>query len=247
MTTFGTAHELSNNRTMEQREWLSARELPIEVQDLILSPEELRITLGYGEAEPGPEVQEIIDHLTARALDVCHPRSGFRIVEGYVEHQHLILAGLDFDPGAIIAAQLRKGTCFAVFIASIGTEMDTWLHDLREGDDIVSAYIADALGSVMAEAIVVCGLNRIEQHVTSAGLRITNPYSPGYCGWDVSEQHALFSLLPENFCGVQLGESGLMLPIKSVSAVIGIGPDVERRDYGCALCRKADCYKRKLK
>jgi len=52
--------------------------------------------------------------------------------------------------------------------------------------------------------------------------------------------------LPEGFCGVRLCESGLMLPIKSVSAVVGIGPEVERRDYGCALCRKADCYKRRL-
>ncbi|EKC53912.1 protein containing Vitamin B12 dependent methionine synthase, activation region domain protein, partial [human gut metagenome] len=114
------------------------------------------------------------------------------------------------------------------------------------GDDVVAAYVADALGSVMAEAIVACGLDCLERYVAPEGLRITNSYSPGYCGWNVSEQHALFSLLPEGFCGVRLCESGLMLPIKSVSAVVGIGPEVERRDYGCALCRKADCYKRRL-
>lgn len=171
---------------------------------------------------------------------------GFRIVEGRVERQRLKLGELDFEPGAIIAAQLRKGSCFAVLIASVGAEMDAWLHDLREGDDVVAAYVADALGSVMAEAIVACGLDRLERYVAPEGLRITNSYSPGYCGWNVSEQHALFSLLPEGFCGVRLCESGLMLPIKSVSAVVGIGPEVERRDYGCALCRKADCYKRRL-
>lgn len=231
---------------MERNEWMAARELPLSVRDLTISPAELRAALGYGTAEPGPDVQEIVDRLTARALEICRPRLGFRIVEGRVERQRLKLGELDFEPGAIIAAQLRKGSCFAVLIASVGAEMDAWLHDLREGDDVVAAYVADALGSVMAEAIVACGLDRLERYVAPEGLRITNSYSPGYCGWNVSEQHALFSLLPEGFCGVRLCESGLMLPIKSVSAVVGIGPEVERRDYGCALCRKADCYKRRL-
>lgn len=226
---------------------MAARELPLTAQDLVLSPAELRAALGYGESEPGPDVQEIVDRLTEEALGVCRPRLGFRIVEGAVERQHLTLDGLGFEPGAIIAAQLRKGTCFAILIASVGAEMDAWLHDLREGNDVVAAYVADALGSVMAEAIVACGLDRLERHVASEGLKITNSYSPGYCGWNVSEQHALFSLLPEGFCGVKLCESGLMLPIKSVSAVVGVGPGVERKDYGCALCRKADCYKRRLK
>lgn len=229
---------------MDRNEWMSARELSLVAEDLALLPAEVRATLGYGTAEPSAEVQRIIDRLTLRALAVCRPRLGFRIVEGYVERQRLILDGLTFEPGAIISAQLRKSCCFAILLASVGTEMDHWLHDLREGKDIVEAYVADALGSVTAEAIVACGLERLERYVASRGWRITNSYSPGYCGWNVSGQHALFSLLPEHFCGVRLCDSGLMLPIKSVSAVVGLGPDVERRDYGCALCRKADCYKR---
>ena len=171
---------------MERNEWMAARELPLSVRDLTISPAELRATLGYGTAEPGPDVQEIVDRLTARALEICRPRLGFRIVEGRVERQRLKLGELDFEPGAIIAAQLRKGSCFAVLIASVGAEMDAWLHDLREGDDVVAAYVADALGSVMAEAIVACGLDRLEQYVAPEGLRITNSYSPGYCGWNVS-------------------------------------------------------------
>jgi len=224
---------------------MSARELPVTVRNLTLSPAELRAALGYGTAEPGPDVREIVNRLTARALAVCRPRLGLRIVEGCVGRRHLTLSGVDFEPGAIIAAQLRKGIRFAVLIASVGAEMDGWLHEQSAGGDVVAAYVADALGSVLAEAIVAFGLEWLERHVASEGLRITNSYSPGYCGWDVSEQHALFSLLPDDFCGVRLCESGLMLPIKSVSAVVGIGPDAERRDYGCALCRKADCYKRR--
>jgi hypothetical protein len=75
-------------------------------------------------------------------------------------------------------------------------------------------------------------------------MKITNRYSPGYCGWDVSDQHKLFSLLPNNFCGIKLTENALMIPIKSVSAVIGIGKNVERKDYQCSICEIEFCYKR---
>jgi hypothetical protein len=36
-----------------------------------------------------------------------------------------------------------------------------------------------------------------------------------------------------------------MLPIKSVSGIIGLGPSVRRLDYTCGLCTFQKCYKRR--
>ena len=77
-----------------------------------------------------------------------------------------------------------------------------------------------------------------------AGLKITNRYSPGYCGWDTREQHKLFSLLPENSCGIRLTESALMLPIKSVSGFIGVGANVRFNPYTCKMCDAEFCVYR---
>ena len=74
--------------------------------------------------------------------------------------------------------------------------------------------------------------------------KTTNRYSPGYCGWNVSDQQKLFALLPKNFCGVSLNENSMMLPVKSISAVIGIGKTVEKKDYQCSICDVEFCYKR---
>ena len=38
-----------------------------------------------------------------------------------------------------------------------------------------------------------------------------------------------------------------MVPIKSVSGIIGLGEKVRRLDYTCGLCDFKQCYKRKLK
>ena len=128
----------------------------------------------------------------------------------------------------------REGGCVAELLGGVGTEVGGGLDEMRDGGEGVVADVADARGSVLAESIVACGLDRLEARMSADGLRITNSYSPGYCGWDVAEQHVLFSLLPEGCCGVRLCESGLMLPIKSVSAVVGSGPGIERKEYGGA-------------
>jgi len=85
------------------------------------------------------------------------------------------------------------------------------------------------------------------KEMISADKKITNRYSPGYCGWDVAEQQKLFQLMPDNFCGVKLNDSSLMDPEKSVSGFIGIGENVRYNPYTCGLCDMKDCIYRKLK
>jgi len=76
-------------------------------------------------------------------------------------------------------------------------------------------------------------------------MSLSNRYSPGYCGWPVSDQHILFSLFPEGFCGIELNGSALMTPLKSVSGVIGIGPALRREEYDCGICDMQDCVRRR--
>ena len=116
---------------------------------------------------------------------------------------------------------------------------------MQEGD-MVRVFVADAVGSVIAERVADRMQESMAAYVADRGYRHTNRFSPGYCGWHVSEQQRLFSLFPQPApCGVTLTDSSLMLPIKSVSGVIGIGSNVRYLDYTCGLCDLANCYKRK--
>ena len=115
----------------------------------------------------------------------------------------------------------------------------------RNGDP-VTGYIIDTIGSEAVERVADILESRLLDVLADDSLKITNRYSPGYCDWSVSEQQKLFSLLPEHFCGINLTDSSLMIPVKSVSGIIGIGSDVTREEYPCRFCSRTDCHKRHL-
>jgi hypothetical protein len=73
---------------------------------------------------------------------------------------------------------------------------------------------------------------------------MTNRFSPGYCGWNVKDQFTLFSFFPEKFCGIELTDSALMVPVKSVSGIIGLGENVQKKAYPCDVCTMQNCYRR---
>ncbi|MCD8291796.1 MAG: methionine synthase [Prevotella sp.] len=147
-----------------------------------------------------------------------------------------------FDIGKIIARQLRDSSAFAFFIATAGMEFQHFLEELKQENDMVKLFIADAIGSVIAEKTADCMEEELQKHIDIYSWKHTNRFSPGYCGWHVSQQQLLFPLFgSEAPCGVTLTESSLMYPIKSVSGVIGIGATVCKFPYSCGLCDMKTC------
>ena len=152
-----------------------------------------------------------------------------------------------FHVGSIIARQLRGAEAYAFFIATAGTEYEAYAQRLRHEGDEVRLFIADALGSVIAEHCADAMERQLQASIDKLSWSHTNRFSPGYCGWPVSEQQVLFPLFAGHTCGVSLNDSSLMVPVKSVSGIIGMGTAVSRKDYVCHLCSYEKCYKRKHK
>lgn len=151
-----------------------------------------------------------------------------------------------FDMGKIILRQLRDSQAYALFICTSGTEFEAYQQWLKEQGDIVRIFIADALGSVIAEKTADLMELHLQESIGKLSWQHTNRFSPGYCGWHVSQQQLLFPLFNGQTCGVALTDSSLMMPIKSVSGIIGVGKKVRKLDYTCGLCDFKQCYKRRL-
>lgn len=209
-----------------------------------LSFEELGITaadvyeqMGYHDAQPDKATQQETAMILKEVSQWLRPRFSYFVVNKQP----------DFEMGNIILRQLRGSEAFALFICTSGLEFETYQHRLKEQGDMVRVFIADALGSVIAEKCADQMEKALQESIDKLGWKHTNRFSPGYCGWHVSQQQLLFPLFQGHTCGVKLTDSSLMVPIKSVSGIIGLGEKVRKLEYTCGLCDFKQCYKRKKK
>ncbi len=206
-------------------------------EDLGISLSELYEQMGYEQAVPDKATVKETDMIIAEAKSFLRPRFSF-----FVQRELP-----DFAIGKIIERQLKGAEAYAFFICTAGVEYEAFQERLKKEGDMVRVFIADALGSVIAEKAADQMELSLQENIDKLGWHHTNRFSPGYCGWHVSQQQLLFPLFKGETCGVKLTESSLMLPIKSVSGIIGLGPNVRHLDYTCGLCDFKQCYKRKKK
>jgi hypothetical protein len=73
---------------------------------------------------------------------------------------------------------------------------------------------------------------------SSRGSQASSPISPGMPGLPIKEQWKLFEMVPTRDIGVSLTSAGIMVPRKSASMVIGMGPHMKTwtRTEVCAHC-----------
>lgn len=223
-------------------------EQTVRFEDLRFNLSELYEAMGYGNATPDPMTIAESVSIIREVREWVRPSFLFFYTEGELnnEREELKAKDINFRIGKIICRQLRGSESYVFFTATAGQEFENYQERLKQAGDIVRIYIADALGSILAEKTADLMEEALEKELIQKNWKHTNRFSPGYCGWHVSEQQKLFSIFPVSEpCGIRLTASSLMLPIKSVSGVIGLGANVRKLDYTCGLCTYEQCFRRK--
>ena len=206
--------------------------------------------MGY---EPGtaPEpVTMLINEITEELLPLGDIKAEYRIfrdISFRKEDKCLQVEGVTFNIKPIIYRQMKEAEEAALFICTAGPVIGEKSRNSMKSGDLLRGYVYDVIGSEVVEAAADMMQEELRRRMAARGKEITNRFSPGYCGWDVAEQHKLFSFFKDNFCGITLTESALMNPVKSVSGIIGIGKNVRYTSYQCHLCDDKNCIYRNRK
>jgi hypothetical protein len=204
--------------------------------DLNISSADIYEQMGYHDTQPDEDTQRETAAIVSEVRAWLRPRFCYLVVRQLPA----------FDMGKIILRQLRGAEAYALFVCTSGVEFEAYQQRLKQKGDMVRVFIADALGSVIAEKTADRMEETLQQSIDKLGWHRTNRFSPGYCGWHVSQQQLLFPLFGvKEPCGIQLTDSSLMVPIKSVSGIIGLGHSVRYQPYTCGLCDFKNCYKRR--
>ena len=226
------------------------REFKYAFKDLSIQPEDLHELLGFENnviPEPFPEyIQSAIEF----APKLCSVQGGYRLFNAVAidtENYTISIEDQCFSPSKTVAIQLKQSEKAALFMCTAGAGISEHANRISAENDPMMGYVFDILGSVTVEKAMNKIQFELQEEVKLEGLGITDRYSPGYCEWSVGEQQKLFSFFPENFCQIQLSESSLMHPIKSVSGIIGIGKDLHPKGYQCNWCTDQNCIYGRLR
>lgn len=196
-----------------------------------------------------PLVEDVVKKVFAAMEDTAEITGGYRIMEcTAVDAQEGIVncAGNLLVPGRKISRYMQGAEQVALFICTAGERFTTLSHAYQQNGDFLEAFIVESIGSATVENAMDNIQRALEADMQKEGEKITNRYSPGYCDWKLSGQQALFRAIGTHPTGITLTESCLMQPIKSVSGIIGIGKEVKKRPYGCAICNSKTCTYRKI-
>jgi hypothetical protein len=218
------------------------------LSELPLDQKTIKRHLGYRDGTaPEPvstAIAELLPHIGSHADVKC----GYRILpQGSVNVQsETVSCGpVTLTMGSVITKQLRNSSTLALYVSTAGPGMERWSNQLMAEGDMLRGFVVDAIASDLVGIASEWLEQKIAGAVKSRGWSLTNGYSPGYCDWPVSDQHNLFSLFPPGFCGITLTESALMVPVKSLSGVLGLGAGLKKGAYQCAICELKDCYRRR--
>lgn len=218
--------------------------------DLKLNITQIEKVMGYKDGESHETISQLVGKVLKEAetdFSIRAEYSVFPVIRFNEAEKSVEINNLTFNLRKIVFGQIKKSDSIAVFLCTAGKEIGIRSRAAMKEGDLLTGYIYDVIGSEIADAAADLMQDSLKKAMASEGRKITNRYSPGYCDWDVAEQHKLFQLMPDNFCGIKLNASALMDPEKSISGFIGIGEHVRYNQYTCGLCEMKDCIYRKVR
>ena len=199
--------------------------------------------LGYHGREPDTGVAEAVDSCTAALQAVAEPRHVRRVFPlERVSADHFRIEGMDVV-SRNLSRNLRGCSEVCLMAATLGLGPDRLVQRAEALGKMSRAVILQAAAAAMIEAYCDDVNEEIRMEAASKGLFLRPRFSPGYGDFSLEHQTELFRILEvQKKIGVTLTGSLLMMPSKSVTAVIGLSKDnTHCMVQGCEACGKQDC------
>ena len=151
---------------------------------------------------------------------------------------YVVIDGVKFS-SRLLRANLDSLDRVYPYVCTCGRELYDWAKSL---DDILEQYWMDKIMEAVLEVAILAFQSHLKSNYELDSVSNMNPGSLE--DWPISQQKQLFTLLGDPFekVGVELTDSFLMLPMKSIS---GIRFSSDKDFINCQLCPRENCEKRR--
>lgn len=171
----------------------------------------------------------------AIAYEVCPIRE--------IRHSQTVLGNGQVFRSHLIASVLGHATEAALIVCTIGDRLEKRVSAYFAQQQPTRAVVLDAVGIEAINQVSEAASLHIEAEAAKKGLRASIPLNPGISAMcSLDEQRVVFRAVAAQEIGVRLTSSSVMVPVKSISMIVGLGEDVRTRDMGnqCDYCSLKD-------
>lgn len=207
--------------------------LEIKLEDVIrMQSADARVVI-----ERNPTLVGLAERAMGRGSSLIDPKVLYQVlkVEARLHTQLQLAGGLKLQ-SELLAQHLGSAEVIVVALCTIGDGVEKLAKE-QFHQDPGYAFALEGFGSAAVEALATEFCVCIDENAARSGFRSSIPLSPGMVGWPVeSGQRELFHILDSRKIGVELTESSMMLPVKTISLILGLGEDLLEGGSTCDYC-----------
>lgn len=203
--------------------------------------------LGYRGQEMDEQTLKLLEAVLTELEQNSLPKSIYREYDCVVTKDTVSLGGLVINSQKL-AKNLRGCQKAVLLAATIGRAADLMIKRYSV-TNLAGAAMVQAAGAACIESYVDEVEDSIRQEAETRGLYPRPRFSPGYGDFSLEYQKDIFAMLEcSKRVGITLTEGNLMMPSKSVTAIIGLTSQEMESCHrsGCSQCEKTDCEFRQI-
>lgn len=202
--------------------------------------------LGYGKNAVDAQTLELIENSFRSLQSAASRKSVYRIFDLFHEDgEHIQFGNLEVKSKSL-GKNLLGCDKIVLFGATLGVGVDQLLFRSSKTDMAKTVVLQACAAALLEEYCDECQ-DKIAEELQMEGRFLRPRFSPGYGDFSIECQSNVIQLLDAaKTIGLTITESLMMVPSKSVTAVIGASKfSVQCHRQGCEACGKKDCIYRR--
>lgn len=203
--------------------------------------------LGYRGQKIDDSLQVILDDCIGEVVDISKESFIYEIFDIERRKEGLCLIGSTLIlQGEAIRSHLQKAEKCAVMAVTLGLEVDRRIAFYSK-TDLTKSLVLDACAAAAVEALCDMVQDEIAVKAMTMGLEITSRFSPGYGDFSIDIQREIVKVLRTyEKIGLSVNESSIMIPRKSVTAIVGMQQEkCSEQSHKCSSCEDKYCLYRR--
>ncbi|WP_033170587.1 vitamin B12 dependent-methionine synthase activation domain-containing protein [Selenomonas sp. ND2010] len=181
------------------------------------------------------------------------PKGIWQVYDYDCEKQEIAAAPACLLQGDKIGAHLAGCEKVIALAATVGKAIEETVTKRFEEGQYAASVLLDAAATAAVEQVADAMEKAIRPKAAAKGYGMRWRFSPGYGDWPIEQQPELIRLTDATTIGIELSSSMMLIPRKSITAIIGLYKEDKStpeaatiHKKGCAVCPKTDCPSRNV-